>query len=376
MVQKREDTNSLGLLMVQNGDTASVTTSKATPILTPTTLKSITDLFESEDCLNKLQTIESDGFVVPLAPPPQPQTLPASSKAKKQSFFKLDTNWTGGTTTVVTPTQSENVSILDQPRKVMLTRSSSRTRTSPASTAIIVQTKPMKKQATVKRTPYKNRPGVKARQDEADLSPEEVERLRIRRERNKAAAARCRKRRLDQIDTLSDEVGRHEKKKRSLEEEIAQLKAEKEQLEYILAQHKAECKFAPTLANPQIMAVKSEPLPVLVQPIEQVTLYEEEPLPTFGRVLKPKRPLSLNVTAQPPMTTSVEGVVIETPSKVMTSLGFDTLMTSTGLTPTTNLVTPVTFSSVTTCSSQQRNSDSILPDLNTPSTENLSLVSL
>ena len=126
MVQKREDTNSLGLLMVQNGDTASVTTSKATPILTPTTLKSITDLFESEDCLNKLQTIESDGFVVPLAPPPQPQTLPASLKAKKQSFFKLDTNWTGGTTTVVTPTQSENVSILDQPRKVMLTRSSSR----------------------------------------------------------------------------------------------------------------------------------------------------------------------------------------------------------------------------------------------------------
>ena len=132
MVQKREDTNSLGLLMVQNGDTASVTstTSKlaATPILTPTTLKSITDLFESEDCLNKLQTIESDGFVVPLAPPPQPQTTTTSSaaKTKKQSFFKLDTNWTGGTTTVVTPTQSENLSILDQPRKTMLTRSSSR----------------------------------------------------------------------------------------------------------------------------------------------------------------------------------------------------------------------------------------------------------
>jgi len=230
----------------------------------------------------------------------------------------------------------------------------------------------MKKQANVKRTPSKNRPGVKARQDEADMSPDEIERLRIRRERNKAAAARCRKRRLDQIDTLSEEVGKHEKKKRSLEEEIAQLKAEKEQLEYILAQHKAECKFAPTLANPQIMAVKSEPLPVLVQPIEQVNIYEEQPMVSVGRVLKPKRPLTLNVSASP----VVEGVVIETPSKVMTSLGFDTLMSSTGLTPTTNLITPVTFSSVTTCSGQQRNSDAILPDLNTPSTENLSLVSL
>ena len=235
----------------------------------------------------------------------------------------------------------------------------------------------MKKQANVKRTPSsKNRPGVKAKQDEADMSAEEIERLRIRRERNKAAAARCRKRRLDQIDTLSEEVGRHEKKKRSLEEEIAQLKAEKEQLEYILAQHKAECKFAPTLANPQIMtAVKSEPppLPVLVQPIEQVNVYEEQPMVSVGRTLKPKRPLTLNVTASP----VVEGVVIETPSKVMTSLGFDTLMSSTGLTPTTNLITPVTFSSVTTCSGQQRSSDSILPDLNTPcTTENLSLVSL
>jgi len=320
--------------------------------------------------LNKLQTIESDGFVVPQAPPPQPP-----GKTKKQSFCKLDTNWTGGTTTVITPTQSENLSILDPPKKTMLTRSSSRTRTNPA---VIVQpqsTRPMKKQATIKRTPTKNRPGVKARQDEADMSPEEVERLRIRRERNKAAAARCRKRRMDQISTLSEEVNRHEKKKRTLEEEIAQLKAEKEQLEYILSQHKAECKFAPTLANPQIcLAVKSEP--VLVEPMEQITFFEDSvQQPHSTRGLKPKRPLTLNVNAQVPVTTSVEGVVIETPSKFLTSLGFDTLMTSTGLTPTTNLVTPVTFSN-TTCSSQQRNSDSIMPDLNTPQAENISLVSL
>jgi len=361
MVQKREETNSLGLLMVENRDKASV--NAKTPILTPTTLKCITDIFEAEDCLNKLETIERDGFVVPAAPAPT---------QKKPSFFKLDTgNWTGGITTVVTPTQTENLSILDsKPRPTMLTRSSSRTKSSTVIVQPMTMTKP-KRQANVKRTPAKNRPGVKARQDEAELSPEEVERLRIRRERNKAAAARCRKRRMDQISTLTEEVDRHETKKRSLEEEIAQLKAEKEQLEYILAQHKTECKFAPTLAHPELsFAVKSEP--VLVEPMEQTYQVEQLPMTSTTKP-KPRRPLTLNVNAQIPVT-SVEGVVIETPSKCMTSLGFDSLMAcSTGLTPTTNLVTPVTFS--TSCSSQQRSSD-VLPDLNTPSTETMSLVSL
>ena len=131
MVQKREDTNSLGLLMVENRDKASVTNTPKTPVLTPTTLQSITDLFQADDCLNKLETIERDGFVVPFPPQsqqPQPlQTLTITNKSKKQSFFKLDTgNWTGGTTTVVTPTQTENLTNLDKPRKAMLTRSSSR----------------------------------------------------------------------------------------------------------------------------------------------------------------------------------------------------------------------------------------------------------
>ena len=43
------------------------------------------------------------------------------------------------------------------------------------------------------------KPAIKA---EEELSPEEEERLRIRRERNKQAAARCRKRRVDQTMTL------------------------------------------------------------------------------------------------------------------------------------------------------------------------------
>merc|ERR1712224_63401 len=106
----------------------------------------------------------------------------------------------------------------------------------------------------------------------SDLSPEEVERLRIRRERNKAAAARCRKRRMDTISTLEEEVQQHEDKKRILEETIAELRAEKMQLEYILSQHQAECKFnsMPNVATTTSLpiAVKSEP--VLVESIEFV----------------------------------------------------------------------------------------------------------
>merc|ERR1711923_560119 len=95
----------------------------------------------------------------------------------------------------------------------------------------------------VKRTPLKSRPGVKATTNESELSPEETRKLQVRRERNKAAAARCRKRRMDQISYLSDEVQEHEEKKRALENTIAQLKAQKEELEYILSQHQSECQL-------------------------------------------------------------------------------------------------------------------------------------
>jgi len=363
--------------------------------LTPTTAKLVTQLFEAEDCLDKLQTIESDGFVVPLPPPPASVITAASNKSSsRKSFSKLDSSsWQGGTTTVVTPTKSETLTLLDDPAMAIQTRSSSRV--AGRATAIVQpQRQVARKQAVVKRTPVKSRPGVKAMTDESSLSPEESDRLRVRRERNKAAAARCRKRRLDQISTLSDEVADHEDKKRMLEHTIAQLKAQKEELEYILSQHQAECKqFNPISLQAAaaavdlfpVVAVKSEP--VLVQPIDQ--MYQVVQKPTLNhRVnggVKAKRPLFLNITAPALETTtteSVAGITIDTPSNVVGGLSFETLMTSTGLTPTTNIVTPISFNVCTTnsnapsCSSQQRTSELSLTDLNTPCNENMSLVSL
>lgn len=383
--------------MVQNTQTNSLDRSlmEENTSLTPTTAKLVTQLFEAEDCLDKLQTIESDGFVVPLPPPPASVITAASNKSSsRKSFSKLDSSsWQGGTTTVVTPTKSETLTLLDDPVMAIQTRSSSRV-ASRATAIVQPQRQVARKQAMVKRTPVKSRPGVKAMTDESSLSPEESVRLQVRRERNKAAAARCRKRRLDQISTLSDEVADHEDKKRMLEHTIAQLKAQKEELEYILSQHQAECKqFNPISLQAAaaavdlfpVVAVKSEP--VLVQPIDQ--MYQVVQKPSLNhRVnggVKAKRPLFLNITAPALETTttqSVAGITIDTPSNVVGGLSFETLMTSTGLTPTTNIVTPISFNVCTTnsnapsCSSQQRTSELSLTDLNTPCNENMSLVSL
>merc|ERR1712241_852507 len=374
----------------------------STPVtLTPTTLKNLTELFESDHCLKQVQAVENgEEFVAPQ--PPQ-------EKKKKNPLRLESTPFVGGTVIIRTPTDSEQMTILDPvpassapmkpaPNQIlaMKTRSSSRIRTP---TAVVQPQMVARKQATVKRTPPKSRPGVKAVQDDSDLSPEEVDRLRIRRERNKQAAARCRKRRMDTISTLEDEVRQLESKKRIHEDEIANLREEKMQLEYILSQHQAECKLfnqmssfdyassVPATSLP--MAVKSEP--VVVQAIEQLYVMESNlssaaPKSSTGG-LKPKRPLTLTIS-QPDIaakTTSVEGITIETPSNgLVTSLGFENLLTSTGLTPTTNIITPISFStsSVTSssnnsCSSQQRSSElSTLTDLNTPCNENVSLVSL
>merc|ERR1712179_508169 len=401
MVQNTQNA-SLGLLVEGVSDSASTSS-----VLTPTTTKILTDLFQSENCIAKLETIEDEGFVVPLPPAAAPTVtaLNKETSGNRKSFIKLDSNsWQGGTTTVVTPTNSEKLTILDVPSslKSMKTRSSNRVNR----TVVTMQSQPKrqetqpKRQANIKRTP-KSRPGVKATTDESGLSPEEAEKLEIRRERNKAAAARCRKRRMDQISYLSDEVQEHEEKKLALENTIAQLKAQKEELEYILSQHQSECQLVvPGLQRQQPLpiAVKSEPVlveTIEMNPLDQVYMFEkplQEPLQeikfnscqeidtnrTGG--LKAKRPLSLNIESaqnEARNSATLEGVLIDTPSNIISNLGFDTLMTSTGLTPTSNIVTPISFNittSVPSCSSQQRSSEMV--ELNTPATENVSLVSL
>lgn len=115
------------------------------------------------------------------------------------------------------------------------------------------------------------------------LSPEEEEKKRIRRERNKMAAAKCRNRRRELTDTLQavselrmivkwhhtvqsnvciykqdpcvfpyclaflQETDKLEEEKAALQTEITNLMKEKEKLELILAAHKPVCKIAEDL---------------------------------------------------------------------------------------------------------------------------------
>jgi len=388
--------------MVQNTQNVSLTslvggvsdTASTTSVLTPTTTKLLTELFESENCINKLEKIENEGFVVPLPPAAAPTVAPSNKETSgnRKSFIKLDSSsWQGCTTTVVTPTKSEQLTILDVPSSLtnMKTRSSNRVNRP----ILTVQSQPKseetkpKKQANVRRTP-KSRPGVKASTNESELSPEEAQRLVVRRERNKAAAARCRKRRMDQISYLSDEVQVHEEKKLALENTIAQLKAQKEELEYILSQHQSECQLVvPGLRQqPLPIAVKSEPVlveTIEMNPLDQVYMLDKPQEINTNRAGGPKakRPLSLNIESaqiEARASATLEGVLIDTPSNIISNLGFDTLMTSTGLTPTSNIVTPISFNVMTTsvpsCSSQQRSSEMV--ELNTPASETFSLVSL
>ncbi|KAG7461265.1 hypothetical protein MATL_G00208210 [Megalops atlanticus] len=108
-------------------------------------------------------------------------------------------------------------------------------------------------------------PNSRKRGNTEQLSPEEEERKRIRRERNKMAAAKCRNRRRELTDTLQAETDSLEDEKSALQTEIANLMKEKERLEFILLAHKPACKvpsdldadFPETSAAPTLPASKS-----------------------------------------------------------------------------------------------------------------------
>ena len=67
----------------------------------------------------------------------------------------------------------------------------------------------------------------------------------IRRQRNKEAAARCRKRRFDQTMTLEDEVSQWEERNNNAKLEIENLEAQKRHLLSLLDGHRSneKCKL-------------------------------------------------------------------------------------------------------------------------------------
>jgi len=225
---------------------------------------------------------------------------------------------------------------------------------------------PMVTMASVQTTPipYRHAPqipetkpsvsgsGGRRVKEEFLLDPEEMEKRRIRRERNKLAAARCRKRRVDQIESLQNEVDEWEERKRLLQEEIASLQQQKNDFQFILDAHKSVCKqensqnsigavvTPPTISGPKVV-VKSEPELDSGFSCNNVLTsdgMENFPMhsPAMNVSLKPQRPVSLSLKTIP--LRSIEGVSIDTPTAC---LNFDSLIDGrTGLTPT-NILTPI-----------------------------------
>lgn len=99
-----------------------------------------------------------------------------------------------------------------------------------------------------------------------DLTPEEEERRKIRRERNKMAAARCRKRRLDHTNELQEETDKLEQKKESLQDEIRKLNADREHLQAILQNHLQSCRLNKRSVSPPD-----------VKPFQDPYAYPEDP---------------------------------------------------------------------------------------------------
>lgn len=192
-------------------------------------------------------------------------------------------------------------------------------------------------------TPSGNRKGGRRPRYEK-VSPEEEERRRVRRERNKVAAAKCRQRRVDHTNLLINETEQLEEEKATLENEVQTLQQQKEQLEFLLQAHKPLCNMKKDVKkhNHSILPVKIKQEPMITE-VTCAATSRPTSLPLI------KRTLSSMTCA----VTEALGVPITTPSNGVFTFPLDTLVDHTGLTP---IAGP-------SCASQvQRNSSDSSPD--------------
>ncbi|XP_041353091.1 fos-related antigen 1-like isoform X2 [Gigantopelta aegis] len=165
--------------------------------------------------------------------------------------------------------------------------------------------------------------------DEKDLSEEELHRRRVRRERNKLAAAKCRQRRVDHTNKLVDETDKLEAERSELENEIQSLQQQKDQLEFILQAHQPLCK----VENGMTIARNGEPVKVKSEPRHSQCGALDF---TSGSV----RPNSLHIMKrekEPSVPSTLAGIPLTTPTSGLFSFnGLDSIVGSSGLTPVTS----------------------------------------
>ncbi|XP_044744394.1 transcription factor kayak isoform X2 [Coccinella septempunctata] len=340
---------------------------RTTPTLTPTTLRNIEQTFI--ELQSKPESHENEaGFVPPL--------VQAIGNNQYVSVNDID---------IYSNNKSPNLwhSSLSQ------SSSDSNTRSTPP---LVIQK--VNQSSNLSGGSRRNMGGRKPTKD-VSLSPEDEERRKIRRERNKAAAARCRKRRVDHTNRLIAETEELQAKKASLQKEYDEYLSMKRELEFLLENHLNTtncCLERRSLSPPEIKPhnpTHCYPNPhqnqerIKIEVIDQlppvpVTLdsdifsipspaKQRAPLPLLSSTVpisKPSRPNSLNVAATAPKSSmdEIAGVSITTPSNGM-QFNFDSLMVGgTGLTPVSG--------PLPTCSIQQRNLPISIADVTSPDTCN------
>ncbi|KAI1295617.1 Transforming protein v-Fos/v-Fox [Halotydeus destructor] len=191
------------------------------------------------------------------------------------------------------------------------------------------------------------------------MNPEEDDKRRVRRERNKLAAARCRKRRLDHTNELIIQTEGLNDEQNKLRCELEDLQSQAEKLKYILDSHKSNCKLTSSAAldvkpNLEHSFQHSQPIMSRCRP---------STLPLTNAVYPNSMQPNGVVTATQPNDSLVP---IQTPSN---GISLDTFLEGgTGLTP---FLTSQAFPSSNTpssCSGQQRNVGEVVvsPDNNGP----------
>ena len=221
---------------------------------------------------------------------------------------------------------------------------------------------------------------------ETSLDPEEEERRRVRRERNKLAAARCRKRRVDQIESLQRDVEEWEERKRLLQEEIVSLQQQREEFQFILEAHRHSCRrleaaaqlpVTSAVSGPRVVTVKTEPELEAAHwasdpPGDSLHLLPLAPAPA-------PRPVSLSLKSVPLGCSLETGVSLDTPSA---HLSLEALLEAGGR----GALTPITSSQAedgsvaASCGSQQRHGGislaASMSELSSPASSAPNLVSL
>ncbi|XP_036438383.1 proto-oncogene c-Fos isoform X2 [Colossoma macropomum] len=157
-------------------------------------------------------------------------------------------------------------------------------------------------------------PAGRRKGQKEQLSPEEEERRRIRRERNKLAAAKCRNRRRELTDSLQAETDQLEEEKAALQAEISTLMKEKEQLELLLSTHNPHCKI------PAEMQEEEEPTE---EPPKSALVLQDDPNPvqspssTISLDKMPSSPLGLRQVPTCPQELEPTGPIISEDSDVL-----------------------------------------------------------